>query len=85
MSGTPLCPWQGISASKQNHNPYHIWSSTPYTDTTNCTDSGKAYYTHYLDGTTWARSGFCATTRADNYAGYTHFGSVLLSFGFRML
>lgn len=84
MSGVPLCPWQNVAASKQNQNPYHIWSSTPYTSS-NCTDSGAAYYTRYLDGTTCARSGLCATTRADNYAGYTHFGSVRFSFGFRMI
>ncbi len=75
VSGIPLCPWQSISASKQVHAAYLIWSSTAYTDN-NCADSGKAYYTSKLDGTSLTRNGLCATTRADSYAGYTNFGSV---------
>ncbi len=65
----------------QGRNPYHVWTSTAFTDATGCTDGGKAYVAYYLDGTGWAFSGFCATTWASN--GYTHFGSVRCV-GFRM-
>ncbi len=77
MLRTPYCPWQSISASKQVHAAYHVWSSTAYTDS-NCSES-KAYYTWNLNGTSWGRSGFCAVTHASTYTpapGYTHFGSV---------
>ncbi len=81
VSGTPYCPWQNISASKQNQNPYHLWSSTPYTDTTNCADGGRAYVAYNLNEGLWRWNRFCATTIASN--GYTHFGSVRCCFGFR--
>lgn len=73
---TPHCPNQGISASKQAWNPYHVWSSTAYTDTTNCTDGGKAYTAYYLNGGGWYWSRFCATTWTDGSNTNTHFGSV---------
>ncbi len=78
VSGVPYCPAQDVSASKQSQWPSHIWTSTPYTDSTYCTDGGKAYYAWYLDGTSWAINGFCATTLSSTSGapGYTYFGSV---------
>ncbi len=84
VSGIPYCPSQYPSTSKQNQHPAFVWTSTAYTSS-NCTDSGKAYRTYYLNGTSWSLSGFCATTTVDSYwvPGYTEFGSVRCSFGFR--
>ncbi len=82
VSGAPYCPAQGYSTSKQGHWPNHIRTSTPYTHT-NCTDGGNAYYAWNLNGTSWGLGGLCATTRVNDYPGYTNFGSVRCV-GFRM-
>ncbi len=70
-SGTIYCPWQGISASKQNLLPHMVWTSTRVTRE-ECTGS-NAYRAYGLNGTGWNASSFCATTKTNNY---TDFGSV---------
>ncbi len=77
LSTPPYCPEQYISASKQWQYPYYIWTSTPYTDTTYCTDGGKAYVLYNLNGTSWVQNRFCAVTHVD---GTSHFGSVRCGF-----
>ncbi len=76
VTGTPHCPEQWLSASKQGWFPQHLWSSTAYTGDPNCT-GGAAYRTHALNGTSWYLSWFCASTDArESWLGLTHFGSV---------
>ncbi len=80
MSGTPYCPSQYPSTSKQSQWPSEIWSSTSFTGRSDC--SGEAaVYTYYLEGAVGRQSSFCATTYA---GGGTHFGSVRCCFGFRV-
>ncbi len=77
VSGTPYCPCQNISTSKQGQWPYHIWTST-LTDNSDCT-GGTAYRARYLDGTGWYLGWLCTTTVASHLsmvADYTGFGSV---------
>ncbi len=75
VSGTPYCPDQHPSTSKQSQYPSFVWTSTTYSNT-NCI--GAAYHTYGLQGTSMVLGNFCATTysSAYYYAGYTTFGSV---------
>ena len=73
----PYCPRQEFSASKQIHAAYHIWTSSPYS---NSACSGSVICAYGLDGTIWYPYGLCATTKTDSY---THFGSVRC--GFRII